>query len=170
MIAPILMTDRLTLRPPALEDFDAYAEMMDSSRAQYMGQLSRRHAWYSFANDIAGWSLFGLGHWTILSDATHIGFAGFQKPDHFPEIELGWMLLDGFEGQGFATEAAEGALNWAQENRDVRNCVSYIDPANTASINVAVRLGAHQDPSAQLPIGETANDTIVYRHHFGRAI
>ncbi|BBU58844.1 hypothetical protein KU6B_51090 [Mameliella alba] len=42
--------------------------------------------------------------------------------------------------------------------------VSYIHPDNTRSRALAERLGAVHDPNAQLPEGETAQETLVYRH------
>ncbi|MEL6588180.1 MAG: GNAT family N-acetyltransferase [Pseudomonadota bacterium] len=160
---PELRTDRLILRAPAMADFDAYAAMMASDRAAYMGQLSRRHAWYSFTNDVATWLLHGWGIWSVdLRQGTHIGQVGAQLPDPFPEPELGWFLHPGHEGHGFATEAALVALGWLRGRMD--SLVSYIDPANARSIALAGRLGAVRDKDAPLPEGETSAETHVFRH------
>ena len=164
MIAPTLHTQRLTLRPLEVRDFEAYADMFASERAQFMGKLDRLQAWYCFGADVASWPLFGFGHWAIDRDDTLIGEIGFQNPVNYPETEFGWLLFDGFEGQGYATEAAKAALNWAGTNIPLDSIVSYIDVENHASIALAERLGAVLDLDARRPDGETAAETHVYRH------
>ena len=62
--------------------------------------------------------------------------------------ELGWLLYDGYEGQGYATEAAAALRDWAFGTLGLETLVSYCDPDNAASIAVAERLGAVRDPLA----------------------
>ncbi|RMA44241.1 N-acetyltransferase [Rhodophyticola porphyridii] len=160
---PTLETARLTLRALRLGDFEAYAATFASPRSRFMGTLTRREAWNSFASEAVDWLFRGHGIWAIdLKGGPHIVLTGIGQPDHFPEPEIGWILHDGHEGHGYATEAAETARDWAR-NR-VTSLVSYIDLANHRSISVARRLGATADPRAALPRGETADETVVYRH------
>jgi RimJ/RimL family protein N-acetyltransferase len=77
----------------------------------------------------------------------------------FPERELGWILFDGAEGRGIATEAASALRDWAAA-RGWTGLVSYIDPANHRSIALAQRLGARLDPHA---VPQDPGD-LVYRH------
>lgn len=165
---PVLETGRLRLRAHIRADFDAYAALFASPRAAHMGQLKRRHAWYSFTADIAGWILDGHGAWAIETrNGTLVGQVALNRPDHFPELELGWFLLDGQDGRGYATEAARAALGFARETLGRKTVVSYIAPANASSIRLATRLGARPDPAAPRPDGDTARDTTVYRHDLG---
>jgi RimJ/RimL family protein N-acetyltransferase len=53
---------------------------------------------------------------------------------------MGWALYDGYEGQGYATEAAKAARDWAQGR--LASLVSYTHASNTRSVAVAERLGA----------------------------
>ncbi|MGB3553605.1 MAG: GNAT family N-acetyltransferase [Jannaschia sp.] len=162
--APTLGTERLILRPHRLSDFEAYAALFASDRAAYIVNTpSRRNAWYSFTADVAGWPLHGFGQWAIdLRDNTHVGQTGLSRPDHFPETEIGWLIYEGHEGRGYATEAARAVLGWARPR--IPSLVSYITPGNTRSRALASRLGATVDANAPLPRGETAADTVVYRH------
>lgn len=164
--APILETDRLIMRPHVIGDFDAYAELWASPRAAFMGgPLNQQAAWGAFCNDIAQWSLFGFGAWAVDTkvDGKFVGQIALQKPIHFPEVELGWILLHPYEGQGLAHEATEAALLWSwQQGFDT--LVSYISPGNIRSAALAKRLGAVRDANAALPVGETTEDTHVYRH------
>ncbi|WP_439104476.1 GNAT family N-acetyltransferase [Celeribacter marinus] len=164
--APTITTARLTLRPHVARDFDAYADIFASDRAGYMGQLKRRQAWFSFCSDVAQWSLFGYGAWGVerTDDGVFLGQVALLKPDHFPELELGWMMTPDGEGHGYAFEAAQAARDFAYVELGQETLVSYISPANTRSIALAMRLGAAHDESAALPDGESPAETIVYRH------
>lgn len=163
--APVIDTPRLRLRGHGLADLDALCSLFETDRSRFMGgPLPRRDAWRWMASEVAMWPLMGHGAWGIETrDGTFIGQVGIAQPPHFPEPELGWTLLDGFEGQGYAFEAATAALFWAWRE-PFHTLVSYIDPANARSIALARRLGAVHDPDAALPEGESPDDTLVYRH------
>ncbi|MGB7245025.1 MAG: GNAT family N-acetyltransferase [Sulfitobacter sp.] len=164
--APVITTDRLVLRPHVMADFEPYAALFASDRAVHMGMLKRRHAWYSFTSDVAGWALHGHGAWGIIDreSGVFLGQVALLKPDHFPEVELGWFLMQHAEGKGIALEAATHALEFARDTLKLSSLVSYIAVENTRSIALAKRLGAEHDPSAVLPEGDSAKDTFVYRH------
>ncbi len=162
---PTLETPRLVLRAHKLSDIDVYAAALASERSRWMtDDRSRGHAWASFVNDVASWSLHGFGVWAVdLKDGTPVGQTGLNQPEYFPETEIGWLLYEGHEGRGYAFEAASAALNWAWD-AGFDTLVSYITPQNTRSRALAERLGAVLDPDAQLPDGETPDETVVYRH------
>lgn len=166
MTAPTLHTPRLTLRAHVMADLDALCDVFESDRARFMGgPVPRREAWRWLASEVAMWDLMGHGAWGIeRKDGTFLGQIGILRPPHFPERELGWTLLEGAEGKGYAQEAATAARHWAWA-QGWDTLVSYITPGNSRSIALAGRLGATHDPEAPLPEGETAAETIVYRHH-----
>ncbi len=154
MIAPTLHTQRLTLRAPVMADYPAYAAFVTSHRTQYMGgPHEAATAWSWFCNDTAQWALLGMGGLTVLREGLQIGQVAVCHGPLFPEPELGWFLFDGFEGQGFATEAARALLDWATGPRGLQTLVSYIDARNPASAGVARRLGGTLDPAAATPAG-----------------
>ena len=160
---PTLMTARLRLRAPVMSDFDAYSRLMASDRAKYMnGPLDTAGAWGYFTSDVALWHLYGHGGLMIelVETGETIGEVGINHGPMFPEKELGWFLYDGFEGQGYATEAAAAMRDWAFETLGITTLVSYIDPDNAASAAVALRLGAIRDDKAVRP----APPVVVYRH------
>ena len=164
---PTLETERLILRAPTRADFDGYAAIMTSARANYMFEkMSARSAWNYFASDVAGWVLDGFGYWTAVDRHSKepCVYLGFTQPDNFPELELGWMTTADAEGKGYAFEAAKAAQEWAFSVLKVDSFVSYITPGNTRSVALATRLGATKDAQAALPDGETPEETTVYRH------
>ncbi|MGV8833752.1 MAG: GNAT family N-acetyltransferase [Devosia sp.] len=160
---PTLATERLILRPPVYADFPAYAALMASSRASYMGgPYDERAAWGMFCNDMAQWQLFGHGCLMLdLSDTGQcIGQVGINHGPLFPEKELGWFLYAGHHGQGYAFEAASALRDWAFVVLQLPSLVSYIDPDNAPSISLAERLGAIRDQQAR---GQDPED-FVFRH------
>jgi RimJ/RimL family protein N-acetyltransferase len=164
-----LHTARLALRPLRMADYPAYAAFMASERSVFMGGVfDRFETWGLFCHDAGQWALFGHGALMIDVAATGetVGQVGINDGPLFPETELGWMLYQGYEGQGFATEAARALRDWALTERALPTLVSYIDPANRASAAVAERLGAVLDPLATRQPGDETD--LVYRHDLRR--
>lgn len=166
MSAPVLTTARLVLRPMRPEDFPAYAALMASPRAAGMGgPFTERDAWGMFCHDAAGWDLFGLGALMIEAGGVTVGQVGINHGPLYPEPELGWLLFDGHEGRGYATEAAMCLRDYALSAGGLATLVSYVGVANTASARVALRTGAVPDPDAPRQPG--CDDDLVFRHVAG---
>ncbi|MEO1109045.1 MAG: GNAT family N-acetyltransferase [Pseudomonadota bacterium] len=162
-LAPTISTTRLTLRHHRLEDFEPMAKLFATDWAKYMdGPYSAQDLWSMLGSDVASWQFLGFGAWAVDLTETgeFIGQVGINKPPKFPETEIGWCIFPGFEGKGYAFEAACAARDWAFENTGLTSLVSYIDAPNTRSIALAKRLGASEDPSAARPEPED----VVYRH------
>lgn len=159
-----LTTERLTLRAPVLADFAAFHAFWSTDRSAGLGgPLDMRGIWAWFCHDVAQWSLFGHGGLMIerRADGVVIGQVGLSQGPLFPELELGWFLYDGFEGQGYAVEAARAARDWAFDVLNVPTIVSYVGLDNPASRRLAERLGAVEDPRAPTMFGKPDR---VYRH------
>jgi RimJ/RimL family protein N-acetyltransferase len=149
---PTLGTARLTLRAPVAADFPAYRDMVGSERARYMGgPYGGWAAWGMFCHEVACWQIYGHGGLMIdrKSDDVTVGVIEINDGPLFPEKELGWMLYDGFEGQGFATEAAAALRDWVFATLKLGTLVSYFDRQNARSIAVAKRLGGVLDTAAE---------------------
>ncbi len=160
---PVLATERLLLRPMRFDDFDTYCALMTSPRAVYMGgPFDLRAAWGMFANDAVQWQFFGHGCLMIerCADGAVLGQVGINHGPLFPEKELGWLLYDGFEGQGYAFEAASAMRDWAFSALGLVSLVSYCDPGNARSIALARKLGGVPDPDAPRQDPED----LVFRH------
>lgn len=113
---------------------------------------SPRETWGMFCHCVASWDLFGHGGLMIerreVPDA--IGMVSINGGPLFVEKELGWFLYEGYEGHGFATEAAGALKDWASAELGLATLVSYFDPANARSLAVAGRLGGKQDLEAEV--------------------
>lgn len=149
--APRIETARLVLRGPEPRDAAAFVAFQTSDRARFTGgPMDRAQAWCAFAADIGHWHLRGFGLWTVTrkGDDSSLGLVGCWYPEAWPEREIGWLLWPGAEGQGFAREAADAALDHAFGPLGWPTAVSYIDRDNARSIRLAERLGAQRDPDA----------------------
>lgn len=144
--APIIITERLTLRGPQKADFEPLAVFFDDSiRAHgFGGTLPRDQAWRWFASMIGHWHLHGYGYFTVVETATDtpIGIVGLWNPEGWPEPELGWVMYDGSEGKGFAKEAALAVRDYAYGTLGFTTLTSNIIPGNTRSVALAERIGA----------------------------
>ena len=147
---PTIETQRLVLRPPRAEDYPQYQEMLASPRSVFMGgPFAGWAAWGMFCHEVALWRLFGHGGLMIdRRDGVCVGIVEINDGPLFPEKELGWMLYEGHEGNGYATEAATALRDWAFETLKLRTLVGYFDPNNHRSIAVARRLGGVRDDAA----------------------
>lgn len=160
---PEITTDRLLLRGHRDSDFEPWAEFWASDRARHVGgACGRSDAWRRMAMYAGHWLLRGYGIWALEERTTgrFLGQCGLWFPEGWPEPEIHWLLVAGAQGQGYATEAAlrvrahaYGALGW----RTVASCIA---PGNTASEQVARRLGCV--PEREAAVGERR--FVVWRH------
>lgn len=160
---PTLVTERMSLRPMAADDWAPYSALMLSERARYMGgPFSIRAAWGMFCADHAQWDLFGAGALMLEERDTGIclGQVGINSGPLFPEQEIGWLVFPEAEGRGYAFEAASALLDWAKAVKRLNTLVSYVDPQNERSRRLAERLGATLDGNAPRP----DPTDLVFRH------
>lgn len=159
---PELKTERLRLRAHEMRDLDSFWAFYQSPRAVYMDRpQDRTQLWSGVASETGSWQLAGWGGWMVETrDGETIGQVAVTHPPHFAELELGWLMFDGFEGQGYAFEAATAARDFAFGAMGAETLVSYIHRDNARSIALAKRLGAVLDPAAACHDA----DDVVYRH------
>ncbi|MEM6489873.1 MAG: GNAT family N-acetyltransferase [Pseudomonadota bacterium] len=162
---PVLQTERLVLTRPVPDEAEPWIAFRLSPRAVYAGGRSpdRRDAWRRFASQLGHWQIRGFGLWSVREKGSDrlLGGVGCNRPEGWPEPEIGWLLFEGAEGRGIATEAAAAARADAYARLGWAGCVSYIDPANRRSIAVAERLGCTLDPDAEKP---DTDPCLVFRH------
>lgn len=162
-LAPTLATERLVLRPYALDDVERLAAFVATERGRAVyGDLTPAQAWFKFAVELAQWPLHGHGGLavTMREGGALAGRVVVQARPDYPEPEMGWLALDGFEGVGLMREAAHAARDWARRHADLRSLVSYVAPGNHRSVALAGRLGAVRDDAARPP----SPGTLVFRH------
>lgn len=160
---PVVRTERLILREPRVADLDAVAAFMATPRAEYVGGMMTRHqSWRQILQVFGHWQVRGYGYWTIEEAATGriVGRTGVHFHEvEWPAPELGWQIFDGFEGRGYAQEAALAARTQAGR-MGLSALISLIAPDNLRSRRLAERMGASPEREIEL-LGQPA---LVYRH------
>ena len=152
---PTLETDRLILRVPRAEDFDAFAQMQaDPDAARFIGgHVTRAEAWRRFLWQPGAWLVQGFGMFGVVekSSGLWLGQIGPWKPEGWPGNEIGYSLHPDAWGRGYATEAGVAAIDWAFANLGWDEVIHCIDPANTAEQALAQRLGSRNLGPVTLP-------------------
>ena len=139
-------TERLILRPPVLEDFEPWAEMMaDEETARFIGGVQPPAlAWRGVMTMAGAWSLTGVGMFSVIEKASGrwIGRLGPWRPHGWPGNEVGWGLSRHAWGTGYASEGAAAAMDYAFGVLGWDEAIHCIDRENDASRKVAQRLGS----------------------------
>lgn len=151
----LIETDRLILRPPLMEDFERWAELMaDPVAARYVGGVQARSlAWRGLMAMAGAWSLTGVAMFSVIEKSTGrwVGRLGPWQPDGWPGTEVGWSLHPDAQGKGYATEGARAAIDYAFDVLGWSDVIHCIDPDNIASQKVAQRLGSNLRGPGKLP-------------------
>ncbi len=162
--APVIETERLRLRLAGPDDFQPLAEFYASDRARFVGgPLDAAATWRVLAVEIGHWNMRGYGRFAIeeRSSGAFCGIVGPWCPLGWPEPEIGWDLMAGFEGRGYATEAGRAARQFAYGTLGWKTAISLIALGNDGSRGVAKRLGAtHEGMYQHAMFGELE----VWRH------
>ncbi|MGH9713511.1 MAG: GNAT family N-acetyltransferase [Candidatus Acidiferrales bacterium] len=149
---PVIETERLRMRGYRLDDFNDCAAMWgDPAVVRHFGgrPFSEEEVWAKMLRHVGHWSLMGFGYWAIEERGTgkyagELGFADFKR-DIEPSLkntpELGWALVSGLHGKGYATEAVRAAVAWGESRFGATRTVCLIHPENLASIHVAEKSG-----------------------------
>jgi RimJ/RimL family protein N-acetyltransferase len=164
---PRLETERLLMRGWRASDIDAFAEIYgDAEVMRYLGgePLARNDAWRNMAGAAGHWMLRGYGLWVVerKSDAAVVGRVGLINAEGWPGLEVGWTLGRPYWGQGYATESARAALNYAFLTQPGDKMISLIAPGNTGSQAVARRLGESCGPDFDLVIAGKRYPTQIW--------
>jgi RimJ/RimL family protein N-acetyltransferase len=152
---PTIETDRLILRAPAGEDFEAWARFAsDEETMRYIGGVQPRSvAWRGICTMAGAWMVRGFSMFSVIEKSTGrwVGRLGPWEPEGWPGTEVGWGLSREVWGKGYATEGAAACIDWAFETQGWTEVIHTIEPNNLASQAVARRLGSTILRSGQMP-------------------
>jgi ribosomal-protein-alanine N-acetyltransferase len=145
----ILETPRLLLRHLVMEDLDnLFAFYSDPDVVKFIPDAPRT---YEETKEELEWFMNGhpkfpeLGLWATVHKETgqFIGRCGLLPwtIDGQQEVEVAFALAKPWWGQGLATEAAQGIVQYAFDHLHLMRLICLIEPDNTASIRVAIKIG-----------------------------
>ena len=132
----MIETKRLRIYPAAREQMEAFvaAETDADLKTAYTEMLEGclRHP------DQWNWNAM----WMIeLRDGTHIGDLCFKGLGANGTVEIGYGVLEEYQGQGYAAEAVDAVVVWALDQPDVTRVEAETAPDNRASQRVLDKCG-----------------------------
>ena len=150
-----LRTERLLLRGWREQDRALFAELNGDPYTMrfFPSPLTRAESDAQVRRIDEGIKARGWGLWAveIPGGAPFIGFVGLNPvsfESHFtPAIEVGWRLHRDHWGNGYATEAAGASLQFAFDELNCDEVVSFTAAINVPSRRVMERLGMRHDPA-----------------------
>lgn len=103
-------------------------------------------AWLAALRDSRGPDPWRHGFFVVQREqAVVIGMAGFKgPPDATGTVEISYGIVPGFEGRGYATEAAAALVAFAKGDARVRLVRAHTSPAANASTRVLEKCGFHR--------------------------
>lgn len=150
-----LETPRLVLRPPRLDDLDAWSEMMaDEPTARFIGGVADRPVcWRQLMTMIGAWHAHGFAMFSVIEKASGrwVGRLGPWRPEGWPGCEIGWSIARDCWGRGYAVEGSIAATAWAFQNLGWTEVIHSIAPDNVQSQRVAQKLGSRLLGPGRLP-------------------
>ena len=160
-----LESDRLLLRQfreTDWRDMHAYYSDEEATRYTFGKALSEGETWRTLCTMIGHWHVRGYGPYALESKSSGevLGTVGFWYPLDWPEVEIKWGLARAHWGQGYAKEAARVVHTAGREFLPEIPLISVIDDANTASIGVALALGAEPEGTWEYK----GKPNTIYRH------
>jgi len=145
----IVETPRLILRHFDVADAGPLQQVFADADVMHFGPGVQTPEWV--AKWLRAWidrryATWGFGMWAVVekSSGAVIGYCGLTQFNNrcAPEdVELGYRLARVHWGRGYATEAAAAARDHAFGALALPRIIAMIDPRNTASLRVAVKLG-----------------------------
>ena len=147
-MADELRTERLTLRPVALEDLDGYAAMFaDPEVVRFLGDgttATREESLEWIGTSIERNASLGWDMRTVRThDGAFVGRCGVairELADGVVEREIAYAFAREHWGRGFATEAAT-VVRDHELGAGTRRLVSLVAHGNDGSARVATKLG-----------------------------
>lgn len=166
LIPENIATERLVLRTFNNDDWQAMHELYsdEACTAFTVGRaLTEGESWRTLAAIAGHWLLRGYGPYAVeeKSSGKLLGTVGLWYPNDWPGPEIKWALARSYWGRGFASEAARAVVEMAAEYLPRTSLISFIHSQNTASIRVALAIGAKFEKEVDFRNGRWC----IYRHH-----
>lgn len=145
----VIETERCILREMTLEDLDALYELYHGENVtRYIDDLyedREKEEEYTKAYIRDMYRFYGYGMWIAIEQSTGriIGRAGLNNRDLHgkPSLEIGYMIGEEFQNQGYATELCQGILQYAKEGTEFEEINCLVQKENKVSIHLAEKLG-----------------------------
>lgn len=153
---PVLLTERLVLRRPHLEDCDALADLADNMRvASMVSRMPHPYTRADAENFIRRAKTGGIGKCvyavTIAETGRFVGCVGIEPHEGQESVELGYWIGEPHWNRGYATEAAHAVIDMIFRTRDVAAIEARCRVTNVASRRVIEKSGFQHQGSGMVP-------------------
>ena len=148
MNTPVIETERLRLVEPGEQHIDSIVDVMNDPEI-YANTLTIPYP-YTRDDAVAAIERFqtmrindeGMVRFIVTKDSDAlVGSVGFEFKDDRQRAELGYAIGRAWWGRGYATEAAEGVVRHAFEDRGLPLVTAHAMLHNPASSRVLEKLG-----------------------------
>jgi ribosomal-protein-alanine N-acetyltransferase len=139
-------TQRLLIRRFEIQDWQAVnAYMTDATVMRYMeeGQLSEAQS-KQFVEENSGAEAKAFPV-LLKTENKPIGHMVFHPWFAHQTYEIGWVFHPGYQGRGYATEAAQALLRYAFVNLQSHRVIATCQPENPASYRVMEKIGMKRE-------------------------
>ena len=140
-------TKRLSARRHTADDFEMVLSTYQNQLTMQTlgGVVTKEEAAKRIQWNLDCWEKDGFGGWLwfLKESGSFIGRAGLRRVDLEGKsvIEVGYVLLPEFWGQGFATEMATASIEVAFEHLGIKELVCYTAVTNKTSQRVMEKAG-----------------------------
>lgn len=143
---PVLVTERLVLRTPHIEDTDPLARLANNARVATMVSRMPHPYTRKDATDFirrAKTGAIGKCVYAVTDgdNGRFLGCCGIEPQDDPATLELGYWIGEPFWGNGFATEAAHAVIDMAFRTRGIECIDVRCRVTNQASRRVIHKCG-----------------------------
>jgi RimJ/RimL family protein N-acetyltransferase len=150
----LIETPRMRLRCWCESDRPAFAALHADREVMHDagGPLDRAESDAKLDRYVAAFERHGFTRWAMESrNGEFLGYTGIMpsRPDHplGEHVDIGWRLVRGAWGQGYATEAATAALQDAFTRCGLAEVIACTTADNRRSQAVMARLGLRREPA-----------------------
>lgn len=143
----VLETDRLSLRHFNKDDAEFIIELLNEEGWKRFigdrGVKSREDALNYIEKVRSSYPQHGFGLYAVelKESGKLIGMCGLLKRDNLEDVDVGFAVLERYQGAGYAREAAVGTLVYARDVLGLKRVVAITTEDNAASGRVLQLIG-----------------------------
>ncbi len=166
-----IKTERLVLRPLTLDDAEFMCKLLnDPGWIKNIGDKDIRTVpetkEYLLSSPIHSYLVNGFGLLLVeLLNGTPIGICGWVKRQELDSPDLGFAFVEEYTGKGYGYESSMAVIAHGRQSYDFNKVYAIINPDNTHSIKLVVKLGFKADGKIKLASNNQEIDKFAFYLH-----
>ena len=165
-----LWTEQLILRRYRLEDAEPLFQYLGTDPEMYKYSGWNPYATFAMAQETVGKFIDSYGDrhsysWVMEVDDVVVGTIGAYDYKN-NQIEVGFSVVKGWQGRGFATEALKKVLEYLTENEGIPCVTAWCASENVGSQRVLEKVGMQyvRTDKNSLTVGDKTYDIRIYEY------